>query len=64
MEGSVGLTVAATVEASVVVLCYFPRTDAITLEDKDVEFITKLGPMEIKKKFKLEDMVFGGHLAL
>ena len=30
-----------------------PRTDPITLEDKDVEFITKLGPLEIKKKFKL-----------
>ena len=49
---------------SVVVLCYFPRTDSITLEDKDVEFITKLGPMEIKKKFKLEDMMFAGQLAL
>ena len=49
---------------SVVVLCYFPRTDPITLEDKDVEFITKLGPMEIKKKFKLEDMMFAGQLAL
>ena len=51
-------------DESVVILCYFPRTDPITLEDKDVEFITKLGPLEIKKKFKLEDMVFGGQLAL
>jgi hypothetical protein len=42
----------------------FPRSEAITLEDKEVEFETKLGPMEIKRKFKLQDMVFGGKLEL
>ena len=42
----------------------FPRTDPITLDDKDVEFITKLGTDEIKKKFKLADMVFADQLAL
>lgn len=42
----------------------FPRRDAITIDDKDVEFITKVGEIEIKKKFKLEDMVFGDRLIL
>ena len=43
---------------------HFPRDYEITLEDKDVEFITRLGQVEVKQKFKLEDMVFSGQLAL
>ena len=52
--------------ADKMVLVYyaFPKTDAIVLEDKDVEFISKVGPMEFKKKFKLADMVMGGKLTL
>ena len=46
------------------ILWFFPRTAAITLDDKDVEFISSLGQLEVKKKFKLEDMVFGGELEL
>ena len=42
----------------------FPRTDPITLEDDEVEFDVKLGPLEIKKKFKLKDMLFEGKLSL
>ena len=42
----------------------FPKTDAITLDDEDVELITKLGNAEVKKTFELADMVFGGQLAL
>ena len=38
--------------------------DVITLDDKDVEFVTKLGGVDVKKKFKLADMVFGDQLAL
>ena len=34
------------------------------LGDKDVEFVTTLAQTEVKKKFKLEDMVFAGQLAL
>ncbi len=45
-------------------LYIFPRDDAIVLEDKDVEFVTKLGDTTIKKKFKLEDMVFNDQLEL
>jgi len=43
---------------------FFPRTDAITLDDKEVEVFTKLGEVEIKKKFKPKDMVFHGQLEM
>ena len=42
----------------------FPKTDAVTLDHKDVEFIAKLGDTDIKRKFKLEDMVYNGRLEL
>lgn len=61
--------VAARVEAKPVgqlldVSFWFPRTAAVTLEDKDVEFETKIGRLKIKRKFKLKDMVFNGELSL
>ena len=49
---------------SLVLLYVFPLDDAIVLEDKDVEFVTKLGDTTIKKKGKLEDMVFNDRLEL
>lgn len=42
----------------------FPKTSPITLEDKEVEFVTKIGRTEIKRKFKLKDMMVGDKLAL
>ncbi len=42
----------------------FPRTEAITVEDGDVEFLAKFDGLEVKRKFKLKDMLFGGTLAL
>ena len=42
----------------------FPRTDPISLEDDEVEVDVKLGPLDIKKKFKLKDMLFAGKLSL
>ena len=52
-------------DQSVLVVYRFPKSDIITLDDTDVEFITQLSPdNEVKKKFKLEDMVFGDQLAL
>ena len=35
-----------------------------TLDDRDVEVITRLGNADVKKTFKLADMVFGDKLAL
>lgn len=49
---------------SLALLYVFPVDEAIVLEDKDVEFVTKLGDTTIKKKFKLEDMVFNDQLEL
>ena len=49
---------------SLALLYVFPLDEAIVLEDKDVEFVTKLGDTTIKKKFKLEDMVFNDQLEL
>jgi hypothetical protein len=42
----------------------FPRSNAITLDDKEIEFVTKMGPADIAKKFTLADMVVRGRLAL
>jgi hypothetical protein len=42
----------------------FPRTDAIMPQDNEVEFVTKLGDLEIRRKFKLKEMVAAGHLQL
>ena len=51
-------------EESVTLFVGFPRTDQIVLEDKNVEFEMKLGPMTVKRKFKLKDMLFDGKLEL
>ena len=42
----------------------FPKADAITLDDKEVEFVAKLGRIEIRRKFKLKEMVVGEKLEL
>ena len=42
----------------------FPKTDKITLDDKDVEFVMKTQRFEIKRKFKLKNMVYNGELSL
>ena len=36
----------------------------ITLADKKVEFVTKIGSLKVKRKFKLKDMVYNGKLEL
>ena len=45
-------------------LMRFPRTPALTLEDKQVEFVTIVGGEKVKRKFKLKDMVYKGNLEL
>jgi hypothetical protein len=42
----------------------FPRAAAFTVDDKEVEFTTKLGGIELKYKFKLKDMVYNGKLEM
>jgi hypothetical protein len=47
-----------------VVVFIFPKTAPLTLDDKDVEFSTKLGPFVVRQKFHLKEMVFNGKLDL
>ena len=42
----------------------FLRDDAITLLDREVKFVTKLGETEIERSFELQDMMFGDALAM
>jgi len=43
---------------------YFSRVFPLTLEDKQVTFVTKVGPLEVKCKFNLRDMLYRGNLEL
>jgi hypothetical protein len=40
----------------------FAKDAPITLEDKEFEFFTKIGKMEIRQKYKLKDMMYNGKL--
>lgn len=48
----------------ILLLFAFPKTDPITLDEKEVELVTKLGTFDVKRKFPLKDMVFRGKLEL
>lgn len=45
-------------------LFYFSRLLALELGDKEVTFTTKMGPLVVKCKFALRDMVYRGNLEL
>jgi hypothetical protein len=45
-------------------LYYFSRVLPITAEDKQVTFVTKVGPLELKCRFTLHDMLYHGNLEL
>jgi hypothetical protein len=45
-------------------LFFFPKTVQFTLEDKEVEFSTKVGMIPLKAKFRLKDMAINGKLEL
>lgn len=46
------------------VMILFPRANPITVDDKEVEVILKLGGVEIGTKFPLKDMIYKGKLEL
>jgi hypothetical protein len=46
------------------VLFTFSRSNPYTLDDKEVEFSTKLGDAAARYTFRLKDMVFNGKLEL
>lgn len=41
-----------------------PGSSPIRAEDKEITFNTKLGPLQVKAKFVLKEMMFEGKLAL
>jgi hypothetical protein len=43
---------------------YFSRVLPIKADDKQVTFVTKVGPLEMKCKFTLRDMMYHGNLEL
>ena len=45
-------------------LFYFPRTDSILPDDRQVTFVTKVGPYEAKAKFSVRDMIYRGKVEL
>jgi hypothetical protein len=45
-------------------LFYFSRVFPVTLEDRQVTFVTKIGPLELKCKFTLKEMLYRGNLEL
>jgi hypothetical protein len=51
-------------EGKLVIVYFFSRTDEISADDKEVEFDSALGPMKMRAKFKLKDMMYDGKLEL
>jgi hypothetical protein len=45
-------------------LFYFSRMLALMIEDKEASFTTKIGPLDVKCKFTLRDMLYHGALEL
>jgi hypothetical protein len=51
-------------QKAIEMLFAFPRSAPFTLDDKEVEFSTKVGDLALKYKFRLKDMVYNGKLEL
>jgi len=43
---------------------FFPRSDGITVEEKEVTFEMRFGSLSVLKRFRLKDMLYNGQLAL
>lgn len=43
---------------------YFPKTDPIVLDDKEVLFRTSFGSLQVIQRFRLKDMIYKGRLDL
>jgi hypothetical protein len=51
-------------EQSLTIYFAFPRNQEITVEHKEVEFVAPVGPLQVKRKFTLAEMVRDGKLDL
>ena len=49
---------------SIEIMLIFPKSAAYTLEDKEVEFSTRLSDLPLRSKFRLKDMAINGKLEL
>ena len=47
-----------------VIVYLFPRKKEITLKDRRIEFDAKIGPLQFVQSFYMDDMSYGGKLAL
>jgi len=45
-------------------LFYFPRSEPISMDDKQMMFMTRIGQVDIKVRFTLKDMTYRGKLEL
>ncbi len=45
-------------------LVVFPKTAGLTADDKEFELVTKVGKMNVRKKFKLKDMTYNGKIEM
>lgn len=43
---------------------FFPKSEPITLNEKEVTFVTRFGSLTVQKRFRLKDMTYGGKLEL
>ncbi len=46
------------------IMCYFPKSPPLSSDDKEVTFMSKTGPVQIRAKFELKDMQFKNQLAV
>lgn len=53
-----------TVESPSLLFTFEAESDPIQLKDKEVVFVTSMGPLQMKAKFALKDMVYLGKLEL
>ena len=51
-------------DSQTAVYFFFPRREPITLEDKSVRFLFTLPELEVKREFKLRDMVYRDRLEI
>jgi hypothetical protein len=54
----------ATRPDSVEIYFLFPKNVPFTLDDKDIEFSTRVGPWDVKYRFHLKDLLYRGRLEL
>jgi hypothetical protein len=63
-KGDSPIYLARTESTSLGIRFCFSRLEPITAANKEIAFSTKMGPLEMKAKFPLKDMLYRGMLEL